>query len=102
MNPELTGFALGLLLGAAKIMTIGTVGFAIAWWRARRRVRELEAEAREAELEAAGSDRIRQLEGSVAHLSAQLHQLLEAQSALTMRLGGASLAPPDRVIPSAE
>jgi hypothetical protein len=42
VNPELTGFALGLLLGAAKVMTIGTIGFGIAWWRARLRVRALE------------------------------------------------------------
>ena len=49
MNPELTGFALGLLLGAAKVMTIGTIGFGIAWWRGRRRIRELEADLQEAE-----------------------------------------------------
>lgn len=49
MSPELTGFALGLLLGAAKIMTIGTIGFGIAWWRGRRRIRALEADLQEAE-----------------------------------------------------
>jgi uncharacterized membrane protein YciS (DUF1049 family) len=49
LDPELTGFALGLLLGAAKVMTIGTIGFAIAWWRGRQRIRSLEADLREAE-----------------------------------------------------
>ena len=49
MSPELTGFALGLLLGAAKVMTIGTIGFGIAWWRARKRVRVLEADLQESE-----------------------------------------------------
>ena len=53
MNPELTGFALGLLLGAAKVMTIGTIGFGIAWWRARLRVRALETDLREADAQIA-------------------------------------------------
>jgi hypothetical protein len=49
MGPQLTGFALGLLLGAAKVMAIAAVGFGIAWWRARLRVKSLEAELLEAQ-----------------------------------------------------
>ena len=44
IDPTLSGFALGLLLGAAKVGLIGTVGFGIAWWRTRRKLRRLEAE----------------------------------------------------------
>ena len=44
MSPVVTGFALGLLLGAAKVMAIAAVGFGIAWWRGRLRIRSLEAE----------------------------------------------------------
>lgn len=47
MSPELTGFVLGLLLGAAKVMTIAAVGFGVAWWRGRLRIRSLEAELSE-------------------------------------------------------
>ncbi len=43
MDPQLSGFALGLLFGAAKIGAIGTIGFAIAWWRTRRRLQRLES-----------------------------------------------------------
>jgi hypothetical protein len=43
MDPTLSGFALGLLLGAAKIGAIGTIGFGIAWWRTRTKLRKLEA-----------------------------------------------------------
>ena len=49
MSPELSGFALGLLLGAAKVMGIAAVGFGIAWWRARLRIKSLEAELEETE-----------------------------------------------------
>lgn len=51
MGPQLTGFALGLLLGAAKVMGIAAIGFGIAWWRARLRVKSLEAELLEAQQE---------------------------------------------------
>ena len=44
MDPQLSGFALGLLLGAAKAGLIGTLGFGVAWWRTRRKLRRLEAE----------------------------------------------------------
>ncbi|HET9292797.1 MAG TPA: hypothetical protein VFO06_00765, partial [Gemmatimonadales bacterium] len=43
MDPTLSGFALGLLLGAAKVGLIGTVAFGIAWWRTRAKLRRMEA-----------------------------------------------------------
>lgn len=76
MSPEVTGFALGLLLGAAKVMAIAAVGFGIAWWRSRLRVRALQEEL--AETQAA-------LEESLAH---SLPPAADTK--------GASLPPPDR------
>ena len=73
MSPELTGFALGLLLGAAKVMAIATVVFGVAWWRARLRIKALEAELSESGGRA--PDRLQQLEDRVDRLSAQLDQL---------------------------
>ena len=42
MGPQLSAFALGLLFAAAKIGAVGTIGFAIAWWHTRRKLRHLE------------------------------------------------------------
>ena len=42
MDPQLSAAAIALLFGAAKIGVIGTVGFAVAWMRARSRIRILE------------------------------------------------------------
>jgi len=82
MNPEATGFALGLLFGAAKIMAIGTVGFGIAWWRARRKIRELEAER----LETASDEGVRVLEERFERIEGQLSQLVESHDALRSQL----------------
>ena len=43
MDPS--SFLLGALLVSAKALGIGAVGFGIAWWRARNRIRQLEARA---------------------------------------------------------
>src|SRR5215207_4349980 len=84
MDPELSGFALGLLFGAAKIMTIGTVGFGIAWWRARRRVRELEAAQQQPSLL---EERLDRLEQGFDYSATQLDRLVEGQSELSRQLG---------------
>lgn len=49
MNPQISAFALGLLLGAAKVGFIGTIGFGIAWWRTRLKLRRVESELQELE-----------------------------------------------------
>ena len=85
MDPTLSGFALGLLLGAAKIGVIGTVGFAIAWWRTRGKLRRLEAALPDpASLE----ERLANLEQVADYTAAQVNRLVEAQEA------GAVLPPP--------
>ncbi len=38
-----SSFLLGALLVSAKALGIGAVGFGIAWWRARNRIRQLDA-----------------------------------------------------------
>ena len=76
MDPQLSGFALGLLFGAAKIGAIGTVAFGVAWWRVRRKLRRLER-ARADQIEA----RLASLEESAQLTAGQLDRLIDAQDA---------------------
>jgi hypothetical protein len=79
MSPELTGFLLGLLLGAAKVMTIGTLGFGIAWWRGRARIRALEAELFELGQSTGGdAERLRLLEARMEVMTRQLDLLADS------------------------
>jgi hypothetical protein len=84
MSPNWNWFALGLLVGAAKVMTIGTVAFGIAWWRARRRVRELEAEQVETPI---GDARLDRIEQGLDLLAAQLERVARSQEEITQQLG---------------
>lgn len=89
MEPELSGFALGLLFGAAKVMTITTAILGVAWWRARKRVRELEAEVGKPSLD---EERLDRLEQALEYMMGQLDRLGESRGALgapaTRRLPG--------------
>ena len=79
MDPTLSGFALGLLLGAAKIGIIGTVGFGIAWWRTRAKLRRLESALPDpAQLEA----RLASLEHIADYSAAKLDRLVEVQESI--------------------
>ena len=76
MDPTLSGFALGLLLGAAKVGFIGTVGFGIAWWRTRAKLRRLESALPDPDqLEA----RLANLEQLADYSAAKLDRLVEGQ-----------------------
>ena len=76
MDPTLSGFALGLLLGVAKLGIIGTVGFGIAWWRTRARLRRLESALPDlARLE----ERLANLESLADYTAGQVNRLVEAQ-----------------------
>ena len=87
MSPELTGFLLGLLLGAAKVMAIGTLGFGIAWWRGRARIRALEAELLElGPSSGADAERWRLIEQRMSDMSRQLEQLTETHRLLAERV----------------
>jgi hypothetical protein len=84
MDPTLSGFTLGLLLGAAKLGIIGTVGFGIAWWRTRARLRRLEATLPDpARLE----ERLANLESLADYTAGQVNRLVEGQ-------GTGALLPP--------
>jgi len=91
MDPELSGFALGLLFGAAKVMTLGTIGFGVAWWRARRRAQELEQQLRLPSLEA---ERLDRLEQSLEYMASQLDRLVDGQAAVARHLTAAPPPPP--------
>ena len=88
MDPTLSGFALGLLFGAAKIGLIGTIGFGIAWWRTRRKLRKLEAQLPDpGQLE----QRLAGLEQLADFTAGQVGRLVEEHSVLQQRL----MRPPD-------
>ena len=84
MEPELSGFALGLLFGAAKVLAITTGIFGVAWWRSRRRVRELGAEIQRPALDA---ERLDRLEQSLEYVAGQLERMADGQMAISRRLG---------------
>lgn len=82
MDPS--SFLLGALLVSAKAVGIGAVGFSIAWWRARDRIRQLEAER---QLDPRPLlDRMDRLEGSLDSVAAALERLAAGQSELQRRL----------------
>lgn len=83
MDPALSGFALGLLLAAAKVGVIGTVGFGIAWWRARTKLRRLEAALPDP---ASLAERLANLEQIADYSASRMDQLLESQDALARQL----------------
>lgn len=85
MDPALSAAAIALLFGAAKIGIIGTVGFGIAWVRARARIRSLENSVT-GQLGAASSDRLDRLEQSLEYVVGQLDRVAEAQDALHRQL----------------
>jgi hypothetical protein len=83
MELALGGVALGLLLGAAKVLLIGTVGFGIAWWRARRRIHELEARAQPSLTD----ERLDRLEQNLDYLASQIDRVVQGQVELARELG---------------
>jgi hypothetical protein len=92
MDPTLSGFALGLLFGAAKIGLIGTIGFGIAWWRTRARLRRLEAALPDPVVL---SERLANLEQLADYSASQMDRLIEVQDALARQLA----APPRTNLP---
>ena len=88
MNPELTGFALGLLLGAAKVLAIAALGFGVAWWRARARIRDLEADQLVLDRQLSENDNLRQIQESLSEMRLSLSQLNRTHAGLLKQLSG--------------
>ena len=82
MDPS--SFLIGGLAVAAKALGIGAVGFAIAWWRARHRIRQLEAQ-RQVDPQLL-EDRLDRLEGALDSVAVTLERLAAGQSELQRRL----------------
>ncbi len=89
MDPALSAAAIALLFGAAKIGIIGTVGFGIAWFRARARMQRLEAAAAQ-QLSHGADERVERMEQTMEYVVGQLDRIVEAQDALQRQLA----APP--------
>ena len=82
MDPS--SFLLGALLVTAKVVGIGAIGFGIAWWRATKRIRQLEAERRvDPQLLVERMDR---LEGTLDSMAAAMERLAAGQSDVQRRL----------------
>jgi hypothetical protein len=90
VDPQLSGFALGLLFAAAKVGAIGTIGFAIAWWRTRRKLQRLESALPDP---AVLNARLATLEQTTDYMGARLAELADTQALLVRQLG-ASLERP--------
>jgi hypothetical protein len=84
MDPQ-TAFVFGALVASLKGVGLVAIGAGIAWWRARRRVRELEAQLADAALAAAGPDHA-QLEQGLDFLAEQVRAIADEQRALLRRL----------------
>lgn len=83
MDPTLSGFALGLLLAAAKAGAIGTIAFGIAWWRTRRKLKVFEAALPDpGQLE----QRLASLEQLADYSASRMERLIESHEALERRL----------------
>ena len=82
MDPS--SFLLGALLVSAKIVGIGAIGFGIAWWRANKRIHQLEAE-RQLDPQPL-LDRMDRLEGTLDSMAAAMERLAAGQSDLQRRL----------------
>jgi hypothetical protein len=83
MDPTLSGFALGLLFAAAKVGAIGTIGFGIAWWRTRTKLKRLEAAFPEP---VSLDERLAHIEQLADITASQVDRLNEAHDALARRL----------------
>jgi hypothetical protein len=83
VDPQLSGFALGLLFGAAKVGIIGTIGFAIAWWRTRRKLHRLESDFPDP---GRLDDRLANLEQTTEYIGARLTELADTQALLVRQL----------------
>lgn len=82
MDPS--SFLLGALLVSAKVLGIGALGFGIAWWRARKRIRQLEAQ-RHLDPQPL-LERIDRLENTLDSMAAALDRLSAGQSDRQRRL----------------
>ena len=82
MDPS--SFLLGALLVSAKILGIGAVGFGIAWWRASKRIRQLEAQ-RQPDPQSL-LDRMDRVESTLDAMAAALERLAAGRSDAQRRL----------------
>ncbi len=80
-----TAFVLGALVASVKGLGLMAIGAGIAWWRARRRVRELEAQLATA-AQGVGDGEMARLEQGLDFLMTQVRALGDEQRALAQRL----------------
>lgn len=94
IDPQ-TAFVLGALIASIKGIGLVAVGAGIAWWRARRRVRELEGQLAAAAVAIAiaiEAPAMGELERGLEYLTAQIQALAQQQQELARRLPSSTAA----------
>lgn len=71
------------MLAAAKVGAFGTVAFAVAWWRTRKKLRRLEETLPDP---AVLAERLANLEQLADYSSSQLDRLIQSQDAMTRQI----------------
>jgi len=85
---EPTSVLLGVLFASTKALALVALGFGIAWWRGRTRIRKLEA-AEDRELD----ERLARVESSLDYITSTLERLGSSQDDLRRRLPPNTAAP---------
>ena len=85
---EPTSVLLGVLLASTKGLALVALGFGIAWWRGRTRIRKLESAA-DRELD----ERLARVESSLDYITSTLERLGSGQDDLRRRLPPTTASP---------
>ena len=87
MDPQLA-FVVGALVASVKGLGLLALGAGVGWWRARRRIRELEGQLLQVATDArgAGSGETERLEQGLDYLATQIQALAEEQRQLSRQL----------------
>ena len=96
---EPTSVLLGVLLASTKALALVAVGFGIAWWRGRARIRELEA-ARPSGQEL--DERLGRVENSLDYITSTLERLGSSQDDLRRQRPPGTASPAPRLQRDAE
>ncbi len=87
MDPQVA-FMVGALVASVKGLGLLAIGAGVGWWRARRRIRELEGQLLQVatDARAVGSGDSERLEQGLDYLATQIHALAEEQRQLMRQL----------------
>ncbi len=87
MDPQVA-FMVGALVASVKGLGLLAIGAGVGWWRARRRIRELEGQLLQVATDGrtVGSGDTERLEQGLDYLATQIQALAEEQRKLTRQI----------------